>query len=73
MACTALQVPNLVQREKHVFHKLRAFGQDRINHVSAGVFKPGQIGVTIDTQNFVEDEMYIADGGGIAWHFRSLE
>ncbi len=73
MPCAALQVAHLVQREQHIFHKFRAFGQDRVDHVCAGIFKTRQIGVALDTQNFVENELRVANGGGIAWHFRSLK
>ena len=73
MPRAALQVTDLVQGEQHIFHKLRAFGQDCVDHVRAGVLKTRQIGVAFNAQNFVEDELRVANGGGIAWHFRSLK
>ena len=72
MAGAALQVADLVQREQNALYKFGAFGQDRVDHIRAGIFEAGQIGETLNSQYFVENELHIANGGGVAWHFRSL-
>ena len=72
MARAALQVADLVQRKKNALYKFGAFGQDRVDHIRAGIFKAGQIGEAFNSQYFVENELHIANGGGVAWHFRSL-
>ena len=60
MTGAPLFVAHDIQGEKLIFDKFRAFGQDRLDHVGAGIFETRQIGIFVDAQNFVENEKRIA-------------
>ena len=69
----ALQVTHLIERKQYALDELRAFTQDRFDHVGTGIFKTGQIGEAFDSQDFVDNKLGVTDWGLIMWHDMSFE
>ena len=68
MAHAAFEVADAVQRMHDVFGQLRAFAEDRFQHVRRGVGKSREVGVSFVAEHFVEHEERVAHGRRISRH-----
>jgi len=52
-------VANAIEGGEHLLAKLGGFAKDRLNHVGRGIGETGQIAVTIDMEDVVEQKQRI--------------
>ena len=71
MACAALLIATVVEREQDLGDELAALVEHRVDHIGRGVLKAWQIGVAGQADDMIEDEARVAHGGCILGHVGS--
>ncbi|MCY1428066.1 hypothetical protein D9M71_439370 [compost metagenome] len=66
-AC-AFAVAADIQGREYTLGELAGFGQDGISQVTADVLAAGQLTDLIEQAELVEDELHVAQGGGVFTH-----
>jgi hypothetical protein len=71
MARAAFLVADAIEGMHHVLGKLCTLTQDRLEHVRARIGKPGQVGIALVAEHFVQDEERIPDRRLVGRHGRA--
>ena len=68
MAGTTLLIADPVERGQHFAREPPGFAEDRLHQIARCRREARQIRVIAETDDMVEHELSVADGGGVAGH-----
>ena len=71
-ALAAFLVADAIERRQHVLAELRGLAEDRLDHVGRGVGEARQIGIALDVEDVVQQELHVLDRRLVARHRLSV-
>ena len=67
----AFMITDLVERGQNLGGEPPALGQDRLDQIGSRAGEPGKVRIMAKLNDMIEDELRVADGGGISGHLGS--